>query len=319
MPRDGSPSPRASTRTANMKRSRLESCCPRGAGLALAGPLSGGVGAEDLLQIYREAQKSDPALAAARSQWEATQERVPQARAALLPNVAALGQRQRTTTTTRHCNSDPKVQASAALRPGQSHVLGVAAALSAAERRCARPGARTGHAVGLLAGHRRSRTSSSARAIAYFDVLLAEFNVELAEQQKTRGVRAARAGQAQFRGRHGDDHRHQRSAGPLRLDRRDRDPVAQRPRPPPYRAAARSSAARRTSLKRLGAVSSPRCPIPTTSTTGSTARSSENLSVRVQQANYDIASLEVDARARRAPTHGRPRGELRARRRAPAR
>ncbi len=45
----------------------------------------GAASGEDLLQIYREAQKSDPAIAAARSQWEATQERVPQARSALLP------------------------------------------------------------------------------------------------------------------------------------------------------------------------------------------------------------------------------------------
>src|SRR6185295_14373836 len=44
--------------------------------------------AEDLLQVYREAQQNDPTLAAARANWEATQERVPQARAGLLPNVS---------------------------------------------------------------------------------------------------------------------------------------------------------------------------------------------------------------------------------------
>jgi outer membrane protein TolC len=44
--------------------------------------------AEDLMQVYREAQQNDPAIAAARANWEATQERVPQARAGLLPNVA---------------------------------------------------------------------------------------------------------------------------------------------------------------------------------------------------------------------------------------
>ena len=54
---------------------------------ALAGP----VAAEDLMQVYREAQQNDPSLAAARSSWAATQERVPQARSALLPNVAAGG------------------------------------------------------------------------------------------------------------------------------------------------------------------------------------------------------------------------------------
>jgi outer membrane protein len=41
----------------------------------------------DVLQLYREALKNDTAYAAARSQQLATQERVPQARSALLPNV----------------------------------------------------------------------------------------------------------------------------------------------------------------------------------------------------------------------------------------
>ena len=52
---------------------------------ALAGAAP--AGAEDLMDIYREAQRSDPALAAAQANWTATQERVPQARSGLLPNV----------------------------------------------------------------------------------------------------------------------------------------------------------------------------------------------------------------------------------------
>ena len=60
--------------------------------LALTATLAaGGAAAEDLLQIYREAQKSDPQIAAARASWEATQERVPQARSGLLPSVSASG------------------------------------------------------------------------------------------------------------------------------------------------------------------------------------------------------------------------------------
>src|SRR4051812_23397514 len=43
--------------------------------------------AEDLLQIYRDARANDPSLAAAQANWQATQERVPQARSLLLPNV----------------------------------------------------------------------------------------------------------------------------------------------------------------------------------------------------------------------------------------
>src|SRR6476660_3974253 len=54
---------------------------------ALSLAIAGTGHAEDLMQVYREAQQNDPTLAAARANWEATQERVPQARAGLLPNV----------------------------------------------------------------------------------------------------------------------------------------------------------------------------------------------------------------------------------------
>ena len=45
----------------------------------------------DVLQLYREALKNDTTFASARSQQLATQERVPQARSALLPNVGLSG------------------------------------------------------------------------------------------------------------------------------------------------------------------------------------------------------------------------------------
>ena len=47
---------------------------------------------EDLLQLYREAKQRDPTLASARSAWQATQERVPQAEAGLKPSVSVSGQ-----------------------------------------------------------------------------------------------------------------------------------------------------------------------------------------------------------------------------------
>ena len=47
--------------------------------------------ADDLMQVYREAQQNDPTLAGARAIWEATQERIPQARSGLLPNVSGSG------------------------------------------------------------------------------------------------------------------------------------------------------------------------------------------------------------------------------------
>src|SRR5512144_590261 len=45
----------------------------------------------DVLQLYREAIRNDATYAAARSQQLATQERVPQARSQLLPNVGLTG------------------------------------------------------------------------------------------------------------------------------------------------------------------------------------------------------------------------------------
>lgn len=56
-------------------------------GIQLAAPAA----ADDLLQLYREARQTDPGLASARATYQATQERIPQAQAGLLPNVAVAG------------------------------------------------------------------------------------------------------------------------------------------------------------------------------------------------------------------------------------
>ena len=58
----------------------------------LAAPLlSSPLWAADLMQVYREARENDAAYAAARSSMEAGQERLPQARAGLLPTLGASG------------------------------------------------------------------------------------------------------------------------------------------------------------------------------------------------------------------------------------
>ena len=57
-------------------------------GVAMAAALcSPSVGAEDLLQIYRQSLESDPVLKAAAASQQASQEAKPQARALLLPNI----------------------------------------------------------------------------------------------------------------------------------------------------------------------------------------------------------------------------------------
>jgi len=53
--------------------------------------MAGGTHAADFLEIYREAERSDPRLAAARMQLEASREQYPQARAGLLPALSLTG------------------------------------------------------------------------------------------------------------------------------------------------------------------------------------------------------------------------------------
>ncbi len=47
--------------------------------------------ADDLLQLYREARQQDSTLASAKAAWQATQEKIPQAQAGLLPTVSVAG------------------------------------------------------------------------------------------------------------------------------------------------------------------------------------------------------------------------------------
>jgi len=62
--------------------------------LSLLSAASASALSEDLIQLYREARQKDPTLASAKAQWQATQEKVPQAQAGLLPNVSVAGSAQ---------------------------------------------------------------------------------------------------------------------------------------------------------------------------------------------------------------------------------
>ena len=52
----------------------------------------------DLISVYRQAVENNADLAAARAQYQATQEIVPQARAGLLPNLSAGAETSQTRT-----------------------------------------------------------------------------------------------------------------------------------------------------------------------------------------------------------------------------
>ena len=117
------------------------------------------------------------------------------------------------------------------------------------------------------------------------------------------GQREPRAGQAQLRGRHGDDHRHQRRAGEVRPDRRAGDLGANDL--DNKLAALRAIIGRAPSeLKRFGGRFEPAAAVARTrSSPGSSRRSARTPQVRIAQSNFDIAALEVDRqRAGHYPT-----------------
>ncbi|MFO1302355.1 MAG: TolC family outer membrane protein [Burkholderiales bacterium] len=261
---------------------------------------AGAAHAEDLLQIYREAQKQDPAIAAARSQWEATQERVPQARAALLPNVTAQGQANAnyydaTLNTTQTVNINQNYgfgslvfSASQPLYRPQNVV-----ALDQAREQVAQ----SDFTLAIAQQDLIVRT-----AVAYFDVLLAEFNVELAQQQKlavseqlAQAKRNFEVGTATITDTNEAQAKYdQIIATEIQslndLDRRRTALMAIIGRVP-------------KSLKRVGRGFEPILPEPNRLDYWVERALKENLSVRSAQSNFEIASLEVDrARAGHLPT-----------------
>jgi outer membrane protein len=256
--------------------------------------------AEDLLQVYREAQKQDPAIAAARSQWEATQERVPQARAGLLPSVSAQGQANLNYYEANFATS-PKTNV--------SQNYGFGSLVFSASQPLYRP-----QNVVVLDQAREQVTQSDfslgiaqqdliiRTTVAYFDVLLAEFNVELAEQQKiavseqlAQAKRNFEVGTATITDTNEAQAKYDQIIATEIQARNDLD----------RRRTALAAIIGKTpaSLKRIGRGFDPPLPEPNNVDYWVARALRENLNVRFAQSNYEIASLEVDrARAGHLPT-----------------
>lgn len=270
------------------------------AAAALFAALAGPVAAEDLLQIYREAQKQDPTLAAARSQWEATQERVPQARAGLLPQVAAAGQANANTYDAT-LNTSPRTNIS------QQYGLGNLT-FSASQ-----PLYRPANVVALEQAREQVTQSDFSlgtsqqdlilrTAVAYFDVLLAEYNVELAEQQKL--AVSEQLAQAKRNFEVGTATITDTNEAQARYDSIVATEIQARNDLERRRSALAAIIGRMpVALRRLGAGFEPPLPEPNNVDYWVTRATRENLQVRVAQSNYDIATLEVDrARSGHLPT-----------------
>ena len=138
--------------------------------------------AEDLMQVYRSAQASDPVLASARANWQATQELLPQARANLLPLVTAVAN-------ANELNSYSNLRTSPAVESRENYPQ-INYAISASQ-----PLYRKQNLVAyeqaqgqvqqsdyILASTQQDLVIRVAQA--YFDVLLASFTIELTVSQK---------------------------------------------------------------------------------------------------------------------------------------
>ncbi|HEX9181191.1 MAG TPA: TolC family outer membrane protein [Burkholderiales bacterium] len=137
--------------------------------LGLAAP----AGAADLMEIYRDALAQDSQYAAAKAQYQAVQERVPQARAGLLPFVNLTGDLSEISIKDGPDDTSKGYQVSASqpLFRMQNYVA-YEQSKNVVEQ-----------AEALLKATEQDLTLRAATA--YFDVLLAEFNVRLAQALKT--------------------------------------------------------------------------------------------------------------------------------------
>ena len=256
--------------------------------------------AEDLVQIYREAQQNDPALAAARASWSATQERVPQARSALLPLVSAIGSVNanegrstvygdpRSVSANVYANSNFTISASQPLFRAQSVV-----ALSQAQRLVEQ-------ADFTLAATQQDLILRVT--IAYFDVLLAEVNVELAEAQKAavseqlaQAKRNFEVGVATITDTNEAQARYDSIVAQEIVARNDLDN---------RRTALRTIIGRMPGeLRKLGPGFEPTLPEPNVLDPWLDRALADNLAVRIAGYNLDVATLEIDrARAAHLPT-----------------
>jgi len=263
---------------------------------ALAGPTA----AEDLMQVYREAQQNDPALAAARSNWAATQERAPQARSALLPNVAAGG--------TAYLN-DGRTNFSGGVAPVTANGYSNAGLTISASQPLYRKQNQVAFDQARRIVEQADFTLAVAQqelilrvAVAYFDVLLAEVNIELATAQKAavseqlaQAKRNFEVGVATITDTNEAQARYdtivaQEIVANNELDNRRtvlRTIIGRMPGP----------------LKKLGPAFEPELPSPNVLESWLDRALAENLNVRIAGYNVDVATLEIErARAGHLPT-----------------
>ena len=270
------------------------------ASFAAAFSVSASCAAEDLMQIYREAQRNDPALAAARANWEATQERVPQARAGLLPNVN-LSAAANANYFGANIESDP--------HQNINRNFGFGGLTVSAAQPLYRYANTVAYSQAVEQVRQADYTLASARqdlilrvATAYFDVLLAQFNVEVTQSQKA--AVSEQLAQAKRNFEVGVATITDTNEAQAKYDSIVAQEISAQNDLDNKRTALRAIIGRfPQDLKRLGGGFEPELPSPNSLDVWVDRALSDNLAVRIAQYNSDIAALEIERqRAGRLPT-----------------
>jgi outer membrane protein len=258
------------------------------------------VAAEDLLQIYREAVRNDPALAAARANWEATQERIPQARAGLLPNVSLSASTNANYFGT-NVDTDPRVTINRGFALGGLTV--------SASQPLYRYANQVAYSQAVQQVEQADFTLASARqdlilrvATAYFDVLLAQFTVEVTESQKA--AVSEQLAQAKRNFEVGVATITDTNEAQAKYDSIVAQEISARNDLENKRTALRAIIGRfPQDLKPLGPGFEPTLPSPNSLDAWVDRALTDNLNVRIARYNADIATLEIERqRAGRLPT-----------------
>jgi outer membrane protein len=271
--------------------------------IALSAALGGALGsasAEDLTQVYRDALVSDPTLAAARSNWLATQENVPQARAGLLPSLllSAIANEQ---DYNQSVHSDPQAKFSQRF-PSAGYTVSASQPLYRAQNLIGYDQAKqqVGQADYVLASAQQDLIVRVAQA--YFNVLLAQFTIELTASQKA--AVSENLAQAKRNFEVGTATITDTNDAQAKYDQIVAQEISVLNDLENALAALRAIIGRLPKdLKRFDRKFQPEPPSPNALEPWIDKSIRENLQVRIAQVNFDIATLEVDRqRAGHYPT-----------------
>jgi len=259
-------------------------------GAACSGALAPAA-ADDLLQIYRDALANDPVLGSARATWAATQENVPQARAGLLPTVGLAANATESDFYERiHVDPAEKVRERF---PQLNYTVSASQPLYRAQNSIALAQAKqqVGQSDIVLSSAQQDLIVRVTQA--YFDVLLARFNIELTESQKA--AVSENLAQAKRNFEVGTATITDTNDAQAKYDQIVAQEIAARTDLDNKLAALRAIIGHfPTELRRFGDKFDPQLPSPNALDPWVEQALSQNLQVRIAQANFDIATLEVE-------------------------